>query len=113
MDENERSVKCTQLFLVKSYIDKFGAGSKNVSTPAPVDQCLQAGSIEDIVPEREKKNYQAGVGKILHLTQWLRPEIGNSAGELSKFSSKPQISHQIAIERVMHFCNNYKILNAY
>jgi hypothetical protein len=108
MNEKEKSVKFTQSFLVKSLVDEFGAGSKDVSTAAPAGQCLQAQSAEDIIPENEKKKYQAGVGKLLYLTQWPRPEIGNSVRELSKFSSKPQICHQSAMERVMHFCVCYK-----
>jgi hypothetical protein len=48
------------------------------------------------------------VGKLLYLTHWLRPEIGNSVRELSKFSLKPQICHQSAMERVMNFCVCYK-----
>jgi hypothetical protein len=38
----------------------------------------------------------------------LRPEIGNSVRELSKFSSKPQICHQSAMKKVMNFCVCYK-----
>jgi hypothetical protein len=108
MNEEESSVKFTQPFLVKSLVDEFGAGSKHVSTPAPADQCSQIGSAEEIIPENEKKKYQASVGKLLYLTQWLRPEIGNLVRELSKFSSKSQICHQSAMERLMHFCVCYK-----
>jgi hypothetical protein len=38
----------------------------------------------------------------------LRPEIGNWVRELSKFSSKAQICHQSAMERVMNLCVCYK-----
>jgi hypothetical protein len=55
-----------------------------------------------------KNKYQAGVGKLLHQTQWSRPEIGNLVRELSKFSSKPQTCHQSAMERMMNFCVCYK-----
>jgi Reverse transcriptase (RNA-dependent DNA polymerase) len=100
MSEKERSVKFTQPFLVKSLVNEFGAGFKRVSTPAPAGQCLQSGSAEDVISESEKKKYQAGVGKLLYLTRWSRPEIGNLVRELSKFSSKPQICHQSAMKRV-------------
>jgi hypothetical protein len=68
----------TQPFLVKSLVDEFSAGSKRVSTPAPAGQCLQSESAEDVVSKSEKKKYQAGVGKLLYLTRWSRPEIGTS-----------------------------------
>jgi hypothetical protein len=61
--------------LVKCLVDEFGYGFKHVSTPAPASRCLQAGNDEDIISEREKKRYQAGVGKLLYLIQWLRPEV--------------------------------------
>jgi hypothetical protein len=64
--------------------------------------------MEDVISENEKKKYQAGVGKLLYLTRWSSPEIGNSVRVLSKFSLKPQICHQSAMERVMNFCVCYK-----
>jgi hypothetical protein len=54
MNEKEKSVIFMQPFLVKSLVNKFGAGSNHVSAPAPAGQCLQAGSVEDIIPENEK-----------------------------------------------------------
>jgi Reverse transcriptase (RNA-dependent DNA polymerase) len=105
MNEKERSVKFMQHFLVKSLVDEFGAGSKHVNTPAPAGQCLQAGSAEDIIPENEKKKFQAGVGKLLYPTRWSRPEIGNL---VTMFSLKPQSCHQSAIEILMSFCVCYK-----
>jgi hypothetical protein len=55
MNEKERSVKFTKPFFVKSLVNEFGAGSKHVGTPAPAGQCLQSGSVEDIISENEKK----------------------------------------------------------
>jgi hypothetical protein len=49
-------VKFLQPFLVKSLVDEFGAGPKHVSTPAPAGQSLQAGSVKDIILEKEQKN---------------------------------------------------------
>jgi hypothetical protein len=108
MDEKEKSVKFTQPILVKCLVDEFGSGFKHVSTPASASRCLQGGNDEDKISERKKKRYQACVGKLLYLIQWLRPEIGNSVRELSKFAAKPQISHQLAMESVMDFCVSYE-----
>jgi len=104
MRAGDRSVKFTQPILIKSLIDEFNAGTKTVSTPASAGQCLQAGEVEDELQDNIKKKYQAGVGKLLYLTRWSRPEIGNSVRELSKFASRPQIGHFEAMNRVMNYC---------
>jgi hypothetical protein len=49
----------------------------------------------------------------MYVTQWSRPEIGNSVRELSKFSSKPQICHQSAMERVIIFAFVIKIMGGH
>jgi hypothetical protein len=59
------------------------------------------------------KDNQAGVGKLLYLTRWSSPEIGSSVRELSKFSSKPQMSHQSATERVMNFASTIRVLDGH
>jgi hypothetical protein len=91
--------------LIQSLIDEFGAGKKLVSTPAPAGQTLQAGNVEDELCDHIKRKYQAGVGKLLYLARWSRPEIGNAVRELSRFASRPQIGHFNAMLRVMDYCD--------
>ena len=42
---SNRSIKFTQPILIKSFVDEFGAGGKNVRTPATAGQTLQAGEV--------------------------------------------------------------------
>jgi Reverse transcriptase (RNA-dependent DNA polymerase)/Zinc knuckle len=104
MNSNDKTVKFTQPILIQSLIDEFGAGDKQVSTPATAGQTLQAGAPEDEINVKEKRKYQAGVGKLLYLARWSRPEIGNAVRELSKFASRPMIGHVDAMHRVMNYC---------
>jgi hypothetical protein len=65
---------------------------------------LQAGAPEDEINVKEKRKYQAGVGKLLYLARWSRLEIGNAVRELSKFASRPIIGHVEAMHQVMNYC---------
>jgi hypothetical protein len=50
-----------------------------------------------------KQKYQAGVGKLLYLARWSKPEINNAVTELSRFGSKPQRAHMKAMMRVLDY----------
>jgi Reverse transcriptase (RNA-dependent DNA polymerase) len=104
MCSGNKMTKFTQPVLIRSLIEEFNSGKKKVSTPAAPGQTLQAGKTEDEVDIHEKKRYQAGVGKLLYLTRWSRPEIGNSVRELSRFAARPQLIHVVAMQRVMDYC---------
>jgi hypothetical protein len=56
-----------------------------VSIPATSGQKLPTGNMEDELKNKEKKNYQAGVGKVFYLTQRSKLEIANLERELSKY----------------------------
>jgi hypothetical protein len=53
---------------------------------------------------KEKKKYQAGVGKLLYLARWSRPDINNIVRESSRFSTKPQVIHRETMLKVMKYC---------
>ena len=108
IDEDGKKVRFTQPVLIKSFVDEFSVGNKTVQIPATQGQVLQPGNVEDELSGKEKKHYQAGVGKLLYLTRWSRPEIGNVVRELSRFSTRPQRAHMESMLRVMTYCINTK-----
>jgi len=69
---------------------------------------LQAGNDEDIVGMSELKRYRTAVGKLLYLAKWTRPDISNIVRELSRFVTKAQRAHVVALDRVMEYCLNTK-----
>ncbi len=49
--------------------------------------------------------YCSGVGKLLHLMKWSKPEITNCVCELSRFVSSLLGAHVQAMHQAMKFCD--------
>jgi hypothetical protein len=66
--------------------------------PAPAGSMLTKGDKHDIeaVPLTQQA-YRKGVGKLLHVTQWTRPDIMNSVRELSRFVGGALMAHMKAM----------------
>ena len=52
----------------------------------------------------EHKKYRAGVGKLVYLSRWSRPDILNAVRELSRYVSTPTKTHYKATIRCMEYC---------
>ena len=52
----------------------------------------------------EQTKFRAGVGKMLHLMQWTRPDIWNSVHELSRMMVNSNLDHMKAMLQVMKYC---------
>jgi hypothetical protein len=94
----------TQPVLVQSLVDEFDAVNNNYSTPAPAGKSLQYTENAEEIKKVEIKKYQAGVGKLLYLSRWSRPDISNIVRELARFSCRAQAAHVTAMKRVMDYC---------
>jgi hypothetical protein len=101
--KKERSVTLTQPILLQSFADKFelpeGVFSENC--PAVAGDVLVRGEVNDQVSHVEQKKYRSGVGKLLHMMRWSRPETLNSVRELSHFMQGAMSAHMRAMLRVM------------
>ena len=60
---------------------------------------------QEVSPENQTK-FRSGVGKMLHLMRWSRPNIWNSVRELSRRMVNCNQDHMKAILRVMKYCVN-------
>jgi hypothetical protein len=47
--------------------------------------------------------YQSGVGKLLYLVRWSRPEAWNAARELTRFMSKASLAHLKVMYQAMKY----------
>jgi hypothetical protein len=47
--------------------------------------------------------FQSGVGKLIHLVQWLRPECWNPVRDLTRYMTAANGAHITAMHRVMTF----------
>ena len=71
-------LKCTQPVLLHSFSDEFEMPSRKYSTPAVAGTVLTPGTKDEWFSAKEATKYQSGVGKLMHLMQYSRPEIYNA-----------------------------------
>jgi len=89
-------IKLTQPVLVQSLKDEFSIPSKTPCTlPAPYGTDLI--SEGEQLNEDEKKVYRSGVGKLLFLMRYSRPDILNAVRELSRWMSDGATTNHMKI----------------
>ena len=103
-NRRERWIKLTQPVLLQSFKDEFELPESVPSTPAEPGQMLLSGDEESPLKASDQKTYRKGVGKLLHMMRWSRPDILNSVRELSKYMTKATPAHLKAMYRVMAYC---------
>lgn len=52
----------------------------------------------------ESTKYRSGVGKLMHMMQYSRPEIYNAVRDLARHMKSPTQVHYNAMLRVMKYC---------
>jgi hypothetical protein len=104
-DWENGSLKLTQPVLLQSFTDEFDLPDGNCSnTPAVPGDVLRKGNPGDEVPAALQATYRSGVGKLLHMMKWTRPETLNAVRELSRFMTGATMAHLQAMYRVMKYC---------
>ena len=105
LNREEGWVKLTQPVLMQSYVDEFDISvSEAPRMPAIPGEVLQKGEPSDHVTPEEQTKYRSGVGKLLHMMKWTRPEILNAVRELSRFMTGATRAHMVALYCVMKYC---------
>jgi hypothetical protein len=104
-DKKNRKMKLTQPVLVQSFKDEFELpGGQPPELPAPPGEILLGSKDKrDNLPPNTQTYYRSGVGKLLHLVKWSRPDILNSVRELSRFMTAAVPKHLKAMLRVLKF----------
>jgi hypothetical protein len=98
-------LKLTQPVLMQSFIDEFDLPEGDVpKTPAVPGEVLQREEPENHLGAKEQRIYRSGVGKLLHLMKWTRPDMLNAVRELSRFMSGASGAHLKAMYRAMKYC---------
>jgi hypothetical protein len=104
-NEEEGWIKFLQPVLLQSYKDEFEIpNEKEPKIPAEGGQILMPCAEEDGVKYSDQSKYRSGVGKLLHMMRWSRPDILNSVRELSKHMKVASEAHWKAMHRVMQYC---------
>ena len=108
VERDKQLVRLTQPVMLQSFQDEFDLeeNKRAPRTPAEAGDVLSKG--ENLLSKGEQTEYRSGVGKLLHMMRWTRPEIYNRVRELSRFMSGATEQHLKAMKRVMKYCVTYK-----
>jgi len=106
-NSKQNSMKITQPVLLQSFLDEFDIPkSGSWKTPAVPGEVLIRGDSQDIFDKSEQRIYRSGVGKMLHMCKYSRPEIINSVRELSRFMDGAVLAQKKAMYQVMRYLTN-------
>jgi hypothetical protein len=74
---DDKLIKLTQPMMLQSFVDEFPMCLEGRAsyTPATPGEHLVKGDDSSNVSGVLQAHYQTGVGKLLHMMQWTRPEI--------------------------------------
>ena len=79
-------------------------GDKQPSTPAPPGTVLEYNKeLEEPLPDKKQTQYRSGVGILLHICQYSRPDTLNRVRELSRFMQEASREGYKALMGVMSF----------
>ena len=104
-DYDENSFKFTHPVMLQSFKDEYDTkATRTPATPAEPGSVLVKAIPEDKVGKVQHTYYRSGVGKLLHMMRWSRPDIQNSVRDCSRQGSAPVQAHIKALHRVMEYC---------
>eukprot|EP00957_Ditylum_brightwellii_P040221 3042801-Ditylum_brightwellii.AAC.1 len=103
-NKEERSIKFTQSVLLQSYNDKYETTECKLVTPAEAGILLVKAEKKDMVGSKRHTYFRSGVGMLLHMTMWSRPEVQNSVKELTRQGSTTVNAHVKAMHCAMEYC---------
>jgi hypothetical protein len=104
-NKEEGWIRLTQPVLMQSYVNEFDLPKREVPrTPATSGIVLQKVDLKDWLSDELQSKYRSGVGKLLHMTKWTRPEILHAVRELSQFNAHASLAHLKEMYRTMKYC---------
>ena len=103
IDHEQKTMRMTQPVMIQSFKDEFDLPGEVHPTPAKEGEVLVGGKPEENVPKKMQKLYRKGVGKLLHMMRWSRPDTLNRIRELSRFVVGATAYHFACMLRVMDY----------
>jgi hypothetical protein len=109
-DKTQGKLKITQPVLLQSFHNEFQLPKteRKFKTPVEPGQVLEHGGSQHCLEPGKQKEFRSGVGKLLYLSKWSRPEIANAVRELSHCCGVAKQVHLKAMHRVMKYCVDTK-----
>jgi hypothetical protein len=105
IDYVSKTTKFTQPVLLQSLKDKVVLKKGKVKLPATAGSILsyKGEGVKYLSPEKHH-DFCSGVGKLLHLSKWSRPDIKNSVRELLQGMTQATEEAYEAMQQVMAYC---------
>ena len=95
----------TQPASLQSFEDEFNLPKGKAPTlPASPGESLTKGEPSEQLPAFLQTTCRSGVGKLLHLAKWSRPEIKNRVRELSRYMCGAAMHHLNSMLKTMKHC---------
>ena len=100
--QQDNNISLNQASYVESLLNRFDfSNCKPVATPADVNSHLEKATDDcDLV---DSTKYMSAVGSLLYLSTKTRPDIAYAVYNVSKFCSKPNVKHWMAVKRIFRY----------
>lgn len=104
LDKDTKKLRITQPVLMQSFADEFNLleGLTPV-TPAEPGLVLMKAKDHKVINGAMQSMYQSGVGKLIHMMKWLRPDMLNAVQDLRRQMSLVMLCHVKVMEQVMTY----------
>jgi len=99
-------MRITQPVQIQSFKDEFKLPMEKDKPKilAEAGQVLVRPKMGEGLADEDQSVHMSGVGKLLHVMRWSRPDILNAVHELSKHMTSATQEHMKAMYRVMNYC---------
>ena len=104
LERDAKQLKITQPVLMKSFADEFDLPEGSApTTPGEPGLVLMKARDDEAIDGTVQSMYQSGVGKLIHMLKWSRPDVLNAVQDLTWHTSKATLCHVKAMNQVMTY----------
>ena len=101
-----KALKFVQPVLIQKMSDEFDLPDGQVSTPAKPGNVLLKCDEGSMMNGRMMTYFRSGVGMLIHLMQWSRPEISHATRDCARHMQSAGVVHVDAMHRIMQYCRD-------
>ena len=89
--------------MIQSFLDEFGAGQKKQVTPPELNTVLRKSEPGEILANKGQSKYWSGIGKMMHVMKWSRPDIYNATCNCARHMTLAGKTHYNAMICIMDY----------
>ena len=104
LERDTKKLRIMQPVLMQSFADEFNLPEGSAPTmPAEPGSVLMKARDDEAIDGAVQSMYGSGVGKLIHMMKWSRPDVLNAVRDLTRHLSKATLCHVKAMKRVMMY----------